>query len=102
MKNIFRILTLLSFTISYFNSASSHGFQANTVKIEKRPNGLFRVVIQYTHVSIGEFREAHAEFKTLNEASKFAQNLISGADFFLGKIKESVHFHKDGNKLSPF
>lgn len=93
---------LLILANSYECPLHAHGFNANSVKMVYLPNGFYRVVIKYTHIPIGEYREAHADFKKHSEASKFARDLINGADFFLGKITTSVHFHKDENKPNPF
>jgi hypothetical protein len=83
-------------------SAQADGFNANWVQITKLPTGLYRVNIKYTHVEIGEYREAHADFAKKEDATELYQKLVNGADFFLGDIKKSVHFHKPAEKNKPY
>ena len=90
------------FALPETGSALAHGFNADWVQITRLPTGKYRVIIKYTHVEAGEFREAHADFSKKEEAIEVYQKLAQGADFFLGNIKESVHFHKPPEKNSPY
>jgi hypothetical protein len=82
--------------------SNAHGFNANFVDIVKTFGGKYRVVIKYTHVELGEYREAFVDFEKKDEAIKIFQDLARGADFFLGDIKNSVHFHNPAEKQQPF
>ena len=84
------------------SSALAHGFNANTVEILRLSNGQYRVVIHYTHVELGEYRQAHIDFDKKEEAIKTYQDLAQGADFFLGDVKKSIHFHTPPEKNKPF
>lgn len=82
--------------------ASAHGFNANWVDIMRTPYGRYRVIIKYTHNEVGEYREAIAEFDDKDEAIKVFQDLAKGADFFLGDVKKSIHFHNPPLKNKPY
>ncbi|NBO37134.1 hypothetical protein EBU99_00960 [bacterium] len=105
LKRIFRTLGLI---ISYVSTillpakASAHGFNANYVDIVKTYGGKYRVIIKYTHVEVGEYREAHIDFDKKEEAIKAFQDLANGADFFMGDIKGSIHFHNPPEKAKSF
>ncbi|MFZ9521685.1 MAG: hypothetical protein ACO3A4_14530 [Silvanigrellaceae bacterium] len=80
----------------------AHGFNANHVDIVKTFGRKYRVIIKYTHVELGEYREAHIDFDKKDEAIKAFQDLVKGADFFLGDIKNSIHFHNPPEQNQPF
>ena len=82
--------------------AHAHGFNANRVHISRQLTGKYRVTIKYTHVELGEYREAHIDFNNKNEAIKAYQDLAQGADFFLGDIKKSLHFHNPSESNKPY
>lgn len=82
--------------------AFAHGFNANWVDIKKIPGRKYRVVIKYTHVEVGEYRDAHIDFDNKEDAIKAYQDLAQGADFFLGDVKKSIHFHKETEKNKPY
>ena len=82
--------------------AQAHGFNANHVHINRLPNGQYRVTINYSHVELGEYRQASVDFEKKEEAIKAYQDLALGADFFLGEIKKSIHFHNPPEKNKPF
>lgn len=86
----------------YCTQIFAHGFNADRVIIDKLPNGYYRIIIKYTNIEIGEYREAHADFKKYEEAQKLFNMLIKGADFFLGDITKSVHFHNPPEKNNPY
>lgn len=65
-------------------------------------SGKYRVIIQYTHIEVGEYRESFAEFETKEAAIAAYQQLVQGADFFLGDVTKSIHFHTPPQKNSPF
>jgi uncharacterized protein YktB (UPF0637 family) len=83
-------------------SASAHGFNANHVDIVKTFGRKYRVIIKYTHVEVGEYREAHVDFDKKEDAIKVFQDLAKGADFFLGDVKNSIHFHNPPETNKPF
>jgi hypothetical protein len=83
-------------------AAMAHGFNANWVHITRLPSGVYRVLIKYTHVEAGEFREAHIDFAKKQEALDAYQKLVQGADFFLGDVKKSIHFHTPPEKPDPY
>lgn len=102
VTRVYLIITLL-FAAAYSDNALAHGFNADRVKILYVPaERVYRVTIKYTHVAVGEYREAHIDFKKRTEALKIYWDLINGADFFLGDIKESVHFHKPVPTNKPY
>lgn len=80
----------------------AHGFNANFVDIVKTFGGKYRVIIKYTHVEVGEYREAHIDFVNKEEAIKVFQDLVRGADFFLGDVKTTIHFHNPPEQAQPF
>ena len=82
--------------------AHAHGFNANRVRINRMPTGLYRVNIAYTHVEVGEYREAHVDFNDKAAAIAAYQQLAQGADFFLGDLKKSIHFHTPPQKNAPY
>ncbi|MEY4066497.1 MAG: hypothetical protein RIR26_2705 [Pseudomonadota bacterium] len=79
-----------------------HGFNANYVDIVKTNSRKYRVIIKYTHVEIGEYREAFIDFDDKTAAIKAFQDLARGADFFLGDVKNSIHFHTPPEQQKPF
>jgi hypothetical protein len=96
-------LLLLSTSLAIPLQANAHGFNANRVHIVRVPaSGMYRVLIYYTHVEVGEYREAHIDFAKRTDALKVYYDLINGADFFLGDTKETVHFHKEPAKNAPY
>jgi hypothetical protein len=94
---------MLLCTAANSQTALAHGFNADRVKILYVPaDRVYRVTIRYTHVAVGEYREAHIDFKKRTEALKTYWDLVNGADFFLGDIKEGVHFHEPVLKNKPY
>ncbi|MEN9809814.1 MAG: hypothetical protein RLZZ488_1381 [Pseudomonadota bacterium] len=81
--------------------AQAHGFNANHVDIVKTFGRKYRVIIKYTHVELGEYREAHIDFDKKDDAIKAFQDLAKGADFFLGDVKNSIHFHNPPETSAP-
>lgn len=94
-------LCALAFT-SVPEPSLAHGFNANHVDIVKTFGRKYRVIIKYTHVEVGEYREAHIDFDKKEEAIKAFQDLAKGADFFLGDVKNSIHFHNPPETNSPY
>lgn len=80
----------------------SHGFNANYVDIVKTNGRKYRVIIKYTHIEVGEYREAFIDFDDKDAAIKAFQDLVRGADFFLGEVKNSIHFHSPPEQQKPF
>lgn len=72
--------------------ALSHGFTADVVDIKRLPDGKYRVLISYTHTQIGEYREAHIDFKEKAKAVAAFEKLARGAEFFRGSA-DTIHFH---------
>jgi len=83
-------------------AAHAHGFNANRIKITRLVTGKYRLIIKYTHVEIGEYREAHVDFDDKEEAARVYQQLVQGADFFLGDIRKTIHFHTPPQKNAPY
>jgi hypothetical protein len=81
--------------------AFAHGFTADVVDIKRLMNGKYRVYISYTHLQIGEYREAHIDFKDKKEAIEAFRKLVAGAEFFLGDAK-GIHFHGQPESKDPF
>lgn len=84
------------------SEALAHGFNANWVQITRTQQGRYRVIFRYTHVEVGEFREAHVDFDAKEDAIKVYQDLAQGADFFIGDVKKSIHFHKPPQRNAPY
>lgn len=83
--------------------ARAHGFNANRVNIVRMlDRGVYRVIISYTHVGIAEYREAHIDFRSRDEALRVYRDLARGADFFLGDVKGSIHFHPEPERNQPY
>ncbi len=77
------------------------GFSANWVDIMILHNGKYRVIIKYTNLRIGEYREAYVDFVSKKEAIEVFQKLALGADFYWGSHK-TIHFHDSPDKLKPY
>ena len=90
------LLIILLITELLQTQAQAHGFTANKIRLTRDLNGEYRITIWYTHISIGEFREASISTKSKMEAEKIFEQLKAGAEFFLGDIKKTMHFHPKG------
>jgi hypothetical protein len=99
---IYIFLTVLSAQISLTQTANADGFNADNVKLSKEANGAFKITVWYTHLQIGERRQAHMDFTSLKEATDFYIKLRNGADFFLGDPKKGIHFHNQPIEKSPW
>jgi hypothetical protein len=55
---------------------------ANKVWMEFRPNGRYRVYVNYTVPEIKQYREAYVDFSKKKEAESFYFDLVRGADFY--------------------
>lgn len=93
---------VLGVAAAWSQHAHAHGFNANFVDIVKTFGRKYRVIIKYTHVELGEYREAHIDFDSKEEAIKAFQDLANGADFFLGDVKKSIHFHTPPETPAPY
>lgn len=82
--------------------SNAHGFNANFVDIVKTFGGKYRVVIKYTHVELGEYREAFVDFEKKDEAIKIFQDLARGADFFWVTSRIRFTFIILQKKQQPF
>jgi len=100
LKKIF--LTFLIPTLSFWCiNASATGFSANWVDIMILPNGKYRIIIKYTNLRVGEYREAYVDFESKKEAIEVFQKLALGADFYWGDRK-TIHFHPLPDKPNPY
>lgn len=63
-------------------SGDAWGYTANKVWFEFRPEGIYRVYVNYTVPELKEFRESYVEFRRKKAAEKFYFDLLRGADFF--------------------
>jgi hypothetical protein len=79
----------------------SQGFSANWLNIMRLNNGKYRVIVKYTHLRVGEYREAYIDFTSKKEAIDVFQKLVLGADFYWGPGK-SIHFHKQEDVAKPY
>ena len=57
-------------------------YTASKVAFEARPNGIFRVYVNYTVPALKEFRESFVEFRSRQDAEAFYYDLLNGADFY--------------------
>ena len=71
-----------------FLSSEAGAFTANKVWMEFRPNGRFRVYVNYTVPALREFRESYGDFAKKTEAEKFYFDLLRGADFHMPNAKD--------------
>ena len=99
-KKIRRYLILLFLWI-HCSPAFAEGFTANWVDIVQLNNGYYRVIIKYTNLEIGEYREAYVDFTSKKGAIDVFQKLAKGATFFWGDSK-SIYFPKEAEKLRPY
>ena len=82
-------------------AAFAHGFTADAVDIKRLPDGKYRVIIHYTHLQIGEYREAHIDFKEKEKAIEAFRKLVEGAEFFRGPA-ETIHVHETPTGKVPY
>ncbi|WP_338636472.1 hypothetical protein [Spirobacillus cienkowskii] len=98
-KNFLKFfITLLSLCCT---NAYAKGFSANWVDIMILHNGKYRVIIKYTNLRVGEYREAYVDFESKKEAIEVFQKLALGADFYWGDRK-TIHFHPLPDKPIPY
>ncbi len=62
--------------------SNAWGLTANKVWMEFRPDGRYRVFVNYTVPEIKQFREAYVDFSKKKDAEKFYFDLVRGADFY--------------------
>ncbi|MES2613814.1 MAG: hypothetical protein V4591_00190 [Bdellovibrionota bacterium] len=101
MKNKILKYFLIFYIIFYVTPAYTIGFTANWVDIVRLNNGMFRVLIKYTNLQIGEYREAYVDFTSKKEAIEVFQKLAQGATFFWGDSKK-IFFPKEVEKPKPY
>jgi hypothetical protein len=95
-------LIIILIIIFFFDSqVYAEGFSANWVDIMILRNGKYRVIIKYTNLRIGEYREAYVDFESKKEAIEVFQKLALGADFYWGDRK-TIHFHDKPETPKPF
>lgn len=99
-KQLLKFIILLSSILSYAPAFSS-GFTANWVDIQRLNNGKIRVIIKYTNLGIGEYREAFVDFDSKKEAIEVFQKLAKGATFYWGDSK-NIYFPKEADKANPY
>jgi hypothetical protein len=93
-------VTLCSTSIS--GTSLAHGFNANKVDIAKTLNGKYVITVWYSHVEIGEYRQATLEFDKKKDALEAFKKLKNGADFFLGDAAKTIHFHNPNTTNRPY
>lgn len=76
----FIVFSLLMFVLNFSEGALA--YTANKVWFEFRPNGRYRVVVNYTIPALKEFRESYVEFTSKKEADGFYWAMVRGADFY--------------------
>jgi hypothetical protein len=98
-KEGMKITTLLFLNSLYFMMAHAHGFTANYVNITFEPaSKKYRVEVEYTHIEVGEYRKAFAEFSDKKEALLVLEKIAKGAHFFIGNLSNTIHFHESEQK----
>ena len=97
---IFIVILIINF-IFINNISHPDGYSANWVDIMILHNGKYRVIIKYTNLKIGEYREAYVDFDSKKEAIEVFQKLALGADFYWGDRK-TIHFHDKIEKPKPY
>ncbi len=100
-KFLIIFISILFISIPFNPKSYAEGFSANWVDIMILHNGKYRVIIKYTNVQIGEYREAYVDFESKKEAIEVFQKLALGADFYWGDRK-TIHFHKTPDKPKPY
>ena len=73
---------MLGIGLAVWQAPRAQAYSANKVWFEFRPNGIFRVYVNYTVPELKEFREAYVEFRAKKEAERFYWDLVRGADFY--------------------
>lgn len=96
-----KIFIATYFFLFFSYPAYPGGFSANWVDIMILHNGKYRVIIKYTNLNIGEYREAYVDFVSKKEAIAVFQKLALGADFYWGN-SNTIHFHDTPDKLNPY
>ncbi len=81
------IVQIAIFVLSIFYSLSAAAYNANKVWFEFRPNGIYRIYVNYTIPALKEFREAYVEFTKKKDAEAFYWDVVRGADFYLPNPK---------------
>src|SRR5689334_365859 len=84
-------------------SVSIEGFahSVNKVYFERRPDGLFRVIVNYTVPGLREYREAFVDFSKRAEAEKAYWSLAQGADFYI-RDASTITFQEPTLKPVPW
>ena len=77
-------------------------FSANWVDISRRMNGIYRVTIWYTHLTVGEYRIAIIDFRKSTEAIETFRKLARGADFYFGDSKTQITFQEKKTEVKPY
>ena len=80
MRVLWSLCTILLALAS--GATPAQAYTANKVWFEFRPNGRYRVVVNYTVPALKEFRESYVDFTEKRAAEKFYWSLIRGADFY--------------------
>lgn len=65
-----------------FQTPGAWAYSANRVWFEFRPDGIYRVYVNYTVPELKEYREAYVEFRQKKAAEKFYYDLLRGAEFY--------------------
>ena len=81
LQRIFQA-TLIALTAWLAGTGTSLGYTANKVWFEFRPDGRFRVHVNYTIPELKEFRDCWVDFAKRKAAERFYWDLVRGADFF--------------------
>lgn len=80
LRKFYPIVMLI---LSAFSAVTGYSYTANKVWFEFRPNGKYRIYVNYTVPELKEFREAFVDFTNKKEAEAYYFDLIKGADFHL-------------------
>ena len=66
----------------WLNAEELQAYTANKVWFEFRPDGRFRVWVNYTIPELKQFREVWVDFTKRKAAERFYWDLVRGADFY--------------------
>jgi len=96
-----RLLVQILHLYLWLQASDALAFTANKVWFEFRPDGRFRVHVNYTIPELKEFRESWVDFARRKEAEAFYWDLVRGADFYPHDPKRRV-FQKTKTQPTPW
>jgi hypothetical protein len=88
------LLLLALMAGALLNAGTGYAYTANKVWMEFRPNGRYRVYVNYTVPALKEFREVTVEFDKKNNAEKYYFDLVRGADFYIPDANQRLFINQ--------